>query len=156
MWEELLDEADLAFPLETGGVLMGYWVEPRREVVVTDVIGPGPNATHASTGFLPDAKYQEGEIDRIYLDSGRLITYLGDWHTHPLGSCSLSFKDKRTLHHIANFGDARCHEPLMAVLGGGKDGEWLVRIWKYAPHILPRLFGFVATTLSPIVYENRR
>lgn len=39
-------EADRAFPDETGGVFMGYWVRPRFEVVVTDVVGPGPEAVH--------------------------------------------------------------------------------------------------------------
>jgi len=153
--EQLLSDAERAFPLETGGVLMGYWAEPYTEVVITHAIGPGPKAEHRRRGFIPDSEYQEAEIERIYSNSNRLSTYLGDWHTHPLASCYLSFKDKRTLHHIAVFPEARCDVPLMAVLGGGKEGEWLLEIWRYCPHALPLwLIGFGAVTLSTVVYDS--
>jgi integrative and conjugative element protein (TIGR02256 family) len=135
--EQLVNEAERGFPFETGGVLMGYWAKEYIEVVITHVIGPGPDAKHSTSGFVPDYSFQEAEIERVYEESNRLSTYLGDWHTHPLASCWPSFNDKRTLHRIALFPDARCAVPLMLILGGGKDRNWLLQIWKYRSSVFP-------------------
>src|SRR2546425_707963 len=82
-YEKMLAEAERTLPNETGGVLIGYWAVPFREVVLTAVVGPGPQALHDTDIFIPDPEYQEAEIARCYEESGRLHTYLGDWHTHP-------------------------------------------------------------------------
>src|SRR5262245_43580637 len=83
MFEAMTIEADRTFPDETGGVLLGYWAKPYSEVVVTQLIGPGPRAIHKRNRFIPDSDYQEEEIARLYKESGHLHVYLGDWHTHP-------------------------------------------------------------------------
>lgn len=143
------------FPWETGGVLMGYWAEPLVEVVITNAIGPGPKAIHKEKGFAPDAEYQEKEIANIYEASGRLSTYLGDWHTHPRGSTRLSIRDKRTLRRIAVANNARCPVPIMAVLGGGGKDKWLLEIWQYKYQKLPSwLFGIGVIPLLPNLYED--
>jgi integrative and conjugative element protein (TIGR02256 family) len=140
------------FPRETGGVLMGYWAQLFTEVVVTHAIGPGPEAIHYEKGFIPDSQYQEAEIARIYLQSNRFSTYLGDWHTHPSGSSYLSHRDKRTLQEIASFQDERCPIPIMAVFGGGEEG-WGIRVWKYERRKGPmRLFGVKVVGLLPKEY----
>src|SRR4051794_35166071 len=98
----MIAEANRAYPTETGGILMGYWARPNLEAVVTRVIGPGPNAIHTPVRFVPDTEYQERKIAEVYARSGRLETYLGDWHTHPGSSCGkLSRQDRRTLRRIA-------------------------------------------------------
>jgi integrative and conjugative element protein (TIGR02256 family) len=127
----MLAEAERMSPLETGGALIGYWVTAHEEAVITDVTGPGPRAIHAPYAFLPDDEFQEGEIARVYHVSGRLHTYLGDWHTHPGSSSYLSWRDKRTLRKVAISPDARAPIPLMAVFGGGPD--WVLKVWKYEP-----------------------
>lgn len=131
-------EANRVFPFETGGVLMGYWVDPGGEVVITHATGPGPRAVHGLYSFNPDADYQEEEIARHYEASGRLHSYLGDWHTHPRESAYLSRRDRRTLRKIATCPEARAPIPIMAVLGAGKP-EWLLGIWKYSPTRLGRI-----------------
>ncbi len=127
---EMLAEADRVFPLETGGVMMGYWAESRDEVVVCHVTGPGPLAVHSEHAFVPDGDYQESEIARIYKESGRVHSYLGDWHTHPREGVYLSRKDVGALRKISGFAEARAPVPIMAVLGGG-DPEWLLGTWCY-------------------------
>lgn len=119
-------EAELTYPLETGGILMGYWVE--SDIVITHGVGPGTHAVHKSNGFRPDVNFHEAEIARIYEESSRLSTYLGDWHTHPGGSASLSWRDKRTMRRIANSPEARCVMPLMTILAG-HELDWLA-IWR--------------------------
>jgi integrative and conjugative element protein (TIGR02256 family) len=139
------------FPLETGGILMGYWSEP--DVVITHATGPGPRAVHKTTGFLPDAEYQEQEVAFIYAESGRLSTYLGDWHSHPYGSTRLSWKDKRTLRRIAHAPEARCPQPLMAVMAG-EEGQWGLGIWRLSKSgPLAFLLGRDLVFLKPRLYS---
>ena len=133
---------------------MGYWAVAYSEVIVTHAVGPGPLALHYRKSFLPDATYQENEIARIYEDSNRISTYLGDWHTHPQGSSFLSYRDKRTLRRIAVHSEARCQVPLMVVLGGGDD-DWFMRIWKYYPQSRPKqLFGIKVESMLLKKYSH--
>jgi len=124
---KLKHEAENSMPFETGGCLMGYWVSDFMEVVVTEVIGPGPNATHGTWFFLPDNAWQSEEIARIYTESDRFITYLGDWHTHPTTVGSLSIIDKWTLMKIGQHKPARARAPLMGVMHSPPD--WALTLY---------------------------
>lgn len=104
-------------PQESGGVLMGYWGNP-SEIVISKIIGPGPKAKHSRYSFTPDSEWQEHQISEVYNQSNRIITYLGDWHSHPAGEGELSSRDYRTLKRIASFGPARTIRPIMAILHG--------------------------------------
>lgn len=127
----MFSEADQSYPCETGGVLMGYWAFPYTEIVITQAIGPGPQAFHDRFSFIPDHQFHDLEIARVYETSGRLHTYLGDWHSHPDSSAYISKLDSQTLKKIASYGPARTMVPLMAILGAG--APWELRIWKYVP-----------------------
>lgn len=116
--QRMAAEATGAAPLETGGVLMGYTSQSGDEIIVSNFIGPGPKARHMRSSFAPDLDFQDHEIARRYRDSGRVTTYLGDWHSHPGGGARLSWIDRRTLRRIRDHEDARIPEPLMAVLHG--------------------------------------
>lgn len=147
-------EAARAHPCETGGVLLGYWSSPPSEVVVTDLVGPGPRAVHEPTRFVPDADYQEAEIARRHLADPARCCYLGDWHSHPRGGAGLSWKDRKTLRRIAVDPAARAPEPLMVILVPGSDpaiAVWCLRLTRR--QILPtrrpatlRLLTFTASS----------
>jgi integrative and conjugative element protein (TIGR02256 family) len=117
-------EADRYFPLETGGVLVGYRAQAVQ--VITNMIGPGPRAVRTTTSFEGDHEYQCEELERIYRRSGAVTMYLGDWHTHPSGIPQPSALDKETLRHIAAHRPADCKRPIM-LIGGGAPHTWL---WK--------------------------
>lgn len=122
-------EAGRAYPLETGGVLIGYWAPQGREVVVVKSIGPGPCAKHFRAGFEPDYSFHEAQVAKFFRASKGICAYLGDWHTHPDSADPIpSFKDRRTMKRIATHREARAPEPLMAILGGS--GPWSISIWK--------------------------
>jgi len=127
--ESLRDEADRRFPRETGGVLLGYRAADTGELVVTGAIGPGPRAIHDEGRFRPDQRYHVAEIARHYVKSGRTLSYLGDWHTHPGGDGRLSTRDLTCLRTIANCREARVRRPIMLVLAGGP--EWRPFGWLY-------------------------
>lgn len=129
-------EAGRCFPLETGGVFIGYWGQEYQDVAITAVTGPGPNAIHKSTAFIPDSDFHEKEISRFYTQSGRVHTYLGDWHTHPNGICRLSSKDRATLKRISRYKPARAPIPIMGILAGSCD--WEFGLWCYFRHGIVR------------------
>ena len=135
---ELKNSATELFPLETGGVLMGYWVN-EHEAVVQRLIGAGPAARHSRRRFTPDAAWQRGRISDVYRESGRTCTYLGDWHSHPnTSSDALSWIDRRAIKKVASATAARAPTPLMALVFG-KPHEWEHTIWigRLSP-----MFGF--------------
>ena len=123
----IVAEADHSAPNETGGAVVGYWVTRFAEVVVTNCVGPGPNACHEPKNFEPDYTFQETELEGYYFASGRLHTYLGDWHTHPSGGTGLSAMDRRTMRRIANHPAARTPVPLMVVVTDSP--RWAPSVW---------------------------
>lgn len=138
--ERMVAEADQWFPLETGGVLAGYIRD--GQYVVMQVIGPGPGADHESMRFEPDHEWQCRELDRIFADTAGVCSYLGDWHTHPLGVTNLSPLDCRTLAKIAASVEARAPQPLM-IIGAGEPSHWLwaahLRLGGRLGRLLPRV-----------------
>jgi len=120
----MVREAERAFPSETGGVLLGYRdSEDDNRIQVMFAVGPGPLAVHEPVRFQPDGKWQEEEIARLYRDSGRIATYLGDWHSHPQGSTRTSKLDRSTARRIARHRPARAPRPLLLILAGAP-GTW--------------------------------
>jgi integrative and conjugative element protein (TIGR02256 family) len=117
-------EAERHYPNETGGVLLGY-ADPEDEahIRVTAQIGPGPKAKHEPFRFEPDAGWQERRIAELYEESGRVITYLGDWHSHPRGDRVPSSIDRYTAREIARCAAARLPHPLIMILHG-KPETW--------------------------------
>jgi integrative and conjugative element protein (TIGR02256 family) len=126
---EMVAEAERRSPSETGGVLLGYWSAQFDEVVIVEATGPGATAMHAIDRFSPDANFDVEEVARRYRESGRIHTYLGDWHTHPSGSARLSKLDHRTLARIARHQPARTPAPIMAVLAG--QAPWSLAVWQF-------------------------
>ena len=126
--ESIVAEADLLSPRETGGVLLGFRKDPDN-IVITDMIGPGPNAKHHRFTFEPDYEFQEKEIAKMYMLRGS-IEYLGDWHSHPLGSIMPSEKDKSVLRKIASHDPARCRRPVMCIMAGGRP-DWTPSAWEF-------------------------
>lgn len=125
--QSIAEDARRWFPSETGGILLGYWTQA-NEVVITCSTTAGPLAQHTESQYVPDPDHDQRAIAAHYQASGRLHTYLGDWHTHPRHVAYLSHKDKSTLHQIALAPEARTSTPLMLIAGGGP-AEWLANIW---------------------------
>jgi integrative and conjugative element protein (TIGR02256 family) len=135
--QAMLDEANRAAQLETGGVLLGY-ISPigHLDVVVELALGPGPSARHAEHHFDPDADWQQRQISAVYSASGRTCTYLGDWHTHPNGTAVPSPRDRKTARHIARTRTARTPHPVMAILGrqrchGAAPHGWVFAVYRW-------------------------
>jgi integrative and conjugative element protein (TIGR02256 family) len=139
---EMEAEAERRFPAESGGVLLGYCYPSRHEPIrVISQIGPGPNARHRPHRFDPDGHWQDEEISKAYEASGRKLSYLGDWHSHPRGGGRPSKLDRSTARSIARCEEARVRHPLLVILYGEPQE------WRLAPHRYRRY------RLSPVRVE---
>jgi integrative and conjugative element protein (TIGR02256 family) len=127
-----------AEPDETGGILLGYEVLADAAVVVTHLVGPGPNSRATRAHFDPDGRWQEKEVARIYEESGRHAKYLGDWHSHPDGAARPSRKDRRTARSIAQHAAARMPTPLMLIVASS-DASFRLACFRYSRRKLRRL-----------------
>lgn len=122
-------EAERRYPAESGGILLGYRYPDRREPIrVITQIGPGPKARHERHRFEPDGAWQDAQLELAYEESGRTLSYLGDWHSHPRGTGTPSRLDRRTARAIARWGEARLPHPLLVILHGEPSR------WSLAPH----------------------
>lgn len=128
VYEKLSFEADSKHPMETGGILMGYFGNPDNVSVITHATGPSPNAVHLRSHYKPDQDFDEFQIASMYFKSNRRTVYLGDWHSHPAPFDGLSNRDKRTLRKIALYKSARIKTPLMLILSC--NSQWNATIWR--------------------------
>jgi integrative and conjugative element protein (TIGR02256 family) len=102
------------------------------------VVSDGPCAIREQARFEPDGEWQQAELERIYAESGRIETYLGDWHSHPIGLARPSRRDRRTAARIARDRHARCRNPLTLIVGK----SWR-HGWEFAPFIYRGWRGFL-------------
>lgn len=111
----ILKEVKMHYPLETGGMLLGYLED--KNYYIMDLIDCGPDAVHKCDYFLPDGKYQQPILEQKYYKSNGKITFLGDWHSHPDGDSYLSKLDKKTLKNISEDEGAQITEPIFIIIG---------------------------------------
>ena len=130
--DELHQLAAAGAPEETGGMLLGY-TSPDGTRVVRDIIGPGPRASHAHATFEPDHTWQIKELERQYLQSDGVLSYLGDWHSHPGSTGTPSWRDLGTMRLIASTEEARAPQPLMGIVEVWAEGPSRLRMWSWDP-----------------------
>lgn len=120
-------EAERRYPNETGGVLLGF-ADPDddEQIQLIAQIGPGPKASHEAFRFEPDSEWQQQRITEAYEQSGRVLTYLGDWHSHPRGGKMPSSLDRETAKKIARCAEARAPHPLILIVYGEPESWQIV------------------------------
>jgi len=105
-------------PLETGGCFAGHYVDDSEDVVITNVIGPGPRAIHMRTRFVADRKFHDDALEELWQRSNRTIRYVGDWHSHPDGAPGLSSVDKAFMKHALRSRHSYLRYSLVAIVYG--------------------------------------
>ena len=120
--DEIERLASLYYPLETGGMLLGWRDGDDR--IVTGLVGPGRRALHGRYTFIPDGAWQRARLSELFASSGGDLDYLGDWHTHPDGMAEMSELDRRTLSKV----ERRVKAPLMVIFAG-TEHDWTGGAW---------------------------
>lgn len=105
---------------ETGGVLLGRFHFKKRIVFVTEATGPPKDSTGRSYVFVRGVQNLPEEVQHAFDASGGLITYVGEWHTHPRGSGRLSPTDWDAVRQLRGLLDPDKHPThILIVTPGG-------------------------------------
>lgn len=66
---------------EAGGILLGYRRDPHIEIV--DATFPSNGDVRRPLAFTRQSATHQRIAKRVWRNSGQLIDYVGEWHTHP-------------------------------------------------------------------------
>jgi integrative and conjugative element protein (TIGR02256 family) len=134
--QAILDEAEDKWPLETGGMLLGYRGDNGDDIVITEVTGPGPKSRHRRYAFTPDGRWQQRQLDRIYAESGRVTGFLGDWHSHPDARPRPSGRDLKTARKVSRRKSSRASHPTTLIIGSDENNELAVATFVLVDDVL--------------------
>jgi integrative and conjugative element protein (TIGR02256 family) len=84
-------------PSETGGILVGRLAATRKTVCVTRLVPAPPDSRGTPWVFTRGTEKLPEALDLIHRRTGGLLTYVGEWHTHPMGGSDLSDTDKHAV-----------------------------------------------------------
>lgn len=107
IWDEVLKKKLRALragslPNETGGVVLGYVDQKRKAIHVVNVL-PAPSDSEASrAGFTRGVDSVKDAIERASALTANIVSYLGEWHSHPRhSSAAPSVADAALLAYLA-------------------------------------------------------
>jgi len=120
------EAASSAHPLETGGILVGVYVNSRPWVTISvqiETAKPRHNFYRLPSGARPRVVAELRKIDAR-------LGYLGEWHSHP-ANVGPSFRDKLSMGRIAWISRTDCPCPLLIVAKRkNKDYELEITEWR--------------------------
>ncbi|WP_333696001.1 ThiF family adenylyltransferase [Flavobacterium sp.] len=85
---------------ETGGVLVGVANYKTKIIHVFDVIEQPIDSEGTPVAFTRGITGLPKQIDDIKLQTGEVIGYIGEWHTHPMNLEKLSMTDLKTIEKL--------------------------------------------------------
>lgn len=108
--EVLKESAVEAYPNETGGFLVGNYITSKH-AHISCLVQPTEKICQPCS-FERSTEGMRKEWDKLF-EQG--LIYLGEWHTHPNGSCSYSNTDLEAIRSIANNKDVHIIRPLLLI-----------------------------------------
>lgn len=131
VWDEGLrtkirDMREKGLPKETGGVLLGYFNMPNDTVYVVDAMPAPPDSERGSGEFIRGVEGLEGAVEEANRRTGKVVTYVGEWHSHPRGVVPLpSSWDIDLMVHLATLLHQDGLPALMLIVGDSRE-QWLI------------------------------
>lgn len=100
-------------PWEVAGWLLGYWADDGNTVFITHVTPPASKGT--ALGVRVTGEGHMPRFDEAWDTSGGIVTFLGDWHTHPGAPPLPSSRDRKALRTLAEDSEFGTPCPLMLI-----------------------------------------
>lgn len=66
---------------ESGGILLGTYRD--QHIEITHLTEPGPRDKQTRFSFYRKDQIHQSTAEKLWKESGGIITYIGEWHTHP-------------------------------------------------------------------------
>jgi integrative and conjugative element protein (TIGR02256 family) len=95
--EEISEHMSRHSPSETGGILVGRIGVTKKIIYVTRLVPAPPDSRGTPYVFTRGTEQLPEALDRVRSRTGGLLTYIGEWHTHPMGGSDLSDTDKHAV-----------------------------------------------------------
>lgn len=108
-------------PTENMGIWFGYINERMKRIIIVDTYLPSDNKRSVGQVIGGSDKVCE-KIKQIAKDTGRLICYLGEWHTHPRGYAIPSKMDYKVFSMIPQ----NSKPFLMTIFSPDEVGNWIL------------------------------
>ncbi|HBB9854244.1 TPA: Mov34/MPN/PAD-1 family protein [Escherichia coli] len=100
---------------ETGGILIGKYIENGHIAVVTEATGSPEDSISGRTSWQRGKKGLKALLADRWKEG---LWYLGEWHFHPGSSPAPSGADLKAMTDISTTGEYQCKAPLLLIAGG--------------------------------------
>ena len=91
--KKVYSEREKKLPNETGGVMLGSYDKQRKIIYVVDIIPSPDDSIEWPNVYIRGIKGIQNKIERIEKITDNMITYIGEWHSHPKGCQPSPSKD---------------------------------------------------------------
>lgn len=95
--EKLYGQRQTGMEPESGGILLGSYRGEHFEIV--DATLPGIQDIRRPREFIRNCNIHQKQATKAWRESNGSVTYIGEWHTHPISSPDPSYID---LHEWIN------------------------------------------------------
>jgi integrative and conjugative element protein (TIGR02256 family) len=109
--------------VETGGSLLGQIDSASRVVWIDEVSGPPPDSKLSAAYFEHGLEGVTQWISARQTATGRVSSFVGMWHTHPLNEVSPSETDDRGMRRLVTQVHRAPSRAVLLIIGGD-DGRW--------------------------------
>jgi len=106
--------------LETGGILIGKYIDANTIAVVYDACPPPADSTCTFSTFKRGVKGLSKLLKSLWYQRERLY-YIGEWHYHPVTKVCPSHTDFSQMISISEDPNYECKEPIMVIIGKGEN-----------------------------------
>ncbi len=123
---KIRDMREKGLPKETGGVLLGYFDMPNETVYVVDAMAAPPDSERGAGEFIRGVEGLEAAVEEVGRRTGKVVNYVGEWHSHPRGVAPLpSSWDIDLMVHLATLLHQDGLPALMLIVGDSRE-QWLI------------------------------
>jgi hypothetical protein len=102
--------------IETGGILLGRYIDDGRTALILEATGPPPDSRTAHSWFLRGASGLHALLIARWMERTP-SHYVGEWHYHPSTLVQPSVEDLAQMLRIANTESYSCKEPILVIWG---------------------------------------
>lgn len=114
---------------ETGGVLIGRYVDHHSCARISEISGPPVDSRASRTSFYRGVSGIQERLVALWRAARGF--YLGEWHYHPGGAPDPSEVDTHQLLEIAASTTYNCPEPLLLIVGHNGTGKLTMRVFVF-------------------------
>ncbi|MGE6288850.1 ThiF family adenylyltransferase [Aeromonas media] len=91
------DSRSRSLPNETGGAILGVTDFKNKTIILVDVLPEPTDSQSSPTFFIRGEVGQQEALERVHNLTAHVVSYVGDWHSHPQGYSARASSDDEVL-----------------------------------------------------------